>query len=413
MTRRILILAPNCDGTDVGEAWAAHQWVDAIGRARPVTLLTLRRPDRLSPSRQLAHVEVIEWPDIAWPDGAERMNSMLKPGYVRYYARARRWIWESLKQGRRFAVVHQLNPFALRYPSPAAGFGIPLVIGPLAGSLETPAGFEKECGTASWFVRLRGLDRVRLRRDPLLRHTFASAEVVIGVAPYVRDILSSIPIKRFEVCSETGIHELAGPGPRSYRGAGELRLLHVGRAVRTKGLRDCVRALAQLNDLSGVTLTSAGEGEEIAICRREAHELGIADRVGFLGRVPRERVEDLYANADVFLFPSFREPSGSVVFESMRHGLPIITTDRGGPGYVVDDSVGIRIPPIEPVQFARDLAEAVRRLAFSPADIGRFREGSRRRIAEIGLWSVRVQWMLDQYQKAIESRSHFEAEFAK
>ena len=45
----------------------------------------------------------------------------------------------------------------------------------------------------------------------------------------------------------------------------------------------------------------------------------------------RAEVEALYESHDLFCFPSFREPAGGVLYEAMRHGLPVITTDRGGP----------------------------------------------------------------------------------
>lgn len=400
---RVLALAPNCDGTDIGEAWCAHQWVAGLAERHHVTLLTLRKRGRVPPSQQLRGVEVVEWDDLPLTHHYERLNSMLKPGYLRYYASARRWLRAGLAAGRRFDVAHQFTPIALRYPSPAAGLGIPLVVGPLAGSLETPSAFRRECGNAPWYTHLRRLDGFRLRRDPLLRHTFTDAHVVIGVAPYVRSLLTDMRIRRFEVMSELGVHDL--PRRREQRRSQSgLRLAHVGRVVRTKGLRDAVRAVGALRDLPGITLESAGDGEDLQACRREARELGVDDRIVFHGRIPRERVDDIYRRADAFIFPSFREPSGSVVFESLRQGLPVITTDRGGPAYVVDDSCGIRVPARTPEDFAKHLAEAIERLARSPQLLGRLSDGARARMEAIGLWPRKVAWLSDLYRDAISAR---------
>ncbi|NIR59104.1 MAG: glycosyltransferase family 1 protein, partial [Gammaproteobacteria bacterium] len=62
-----------------------------------------------------------------------------------FHARARRWVRRAISAGRHFDVAHQLTPIALRYPSPVTGLGIPVVLGPLAGSIETPGPFEAEC----------------------------------------------------------------------------------------------------------------------------------------------------------------------------------------------------------------------------------------------------------------------------
>ena len=197
----------------------------------------------------------------------------------------------------------------MRYASPLRHFAIPYVVGPLGGGLSTPAPFAAEVGRASLMTRARALDGWRLRHDPWLRAGYARAGLVLGVAPYVAEALAAVPVRRFEVLPERS-HQ--GDAPQVERGfeAGRLELLHVGRAVRTKGLRDMVRAMAHLADLPFVTLTSAGDGEDLAACRAEAERLGVAGRVGFLGQVPRAEVDRLYARADVFAFPSFREPMG-------------------------------------------------------------------------------------------------------
>lgn len=399
---RVLALAPACDGTDVGEAWCAHQWVQGLAERHHVTLLTMHKRGRLAPSQQLRGVEVIEWEDLPLVHHCERLNSMLKPGYLRYYRNSRRWLRSGLASGRRFDVVHQFTPIALRYPSPAAGLGVPLVVGPLAGSLETPASFMHECGNAPWYTHLRRVDAVRLRRDPLLRRTFSDARVVIGVAPYVRSLLADVPIKRFEIMSELGIHDLPGPRDLSQPRAG-LRLAHVGRVIRTKGLRDAVRAVGALRDIPGITLECAGDGEDLEACRREASALGVADRITFHGRIPRQSVEDLYERADAFIFPSFREPSGSVIFESLRRGLPVITTDRGGPAHVVDDSCGIRVPATTPEDLAQHLAGAIAGLARNPELLQRLSEGASARMKAIGLWPSKIEWLSNLYRDALST----------
>jgi glycosyltransferase involved in cell wall biosynthesis len=395
---KVLALAPYCDGLDVGEAWCAYQWIAHLAERADVTLLTLRRTGRVPPSVQLPGLEVIEWEECLAPRRFSRFASMLKPGYLGFFGQARRWIGAALSTGRRFDVAHQFSPIALRYPSPLAGFPVPYVLGPLGGSLDTPAAFADECGSSAWYTRLRALDRWRLRSDPLLRRSFAGAAAVLGVAPYVQELLESTPLQRFEIMSELGIEALAPPrertGPR-----GKLRLVHVGRAVRTKGLRDAVRALALLPCDVAVHLHVAGQGEETTLCQQEAARLGVAGCITFHGQLPRTAVEDLYAEADAFLFPSFREPSGSVIFEALRHGLPVVTVDRGGPGFVIDDSCGIRVPALDPVQLPAALAAAIRRLARDPALRLRLRNGARTRVATIGLWRNKVDWLLGLYRE--------------
>jgi len=278
------------------------------------------------------------------------------------------------------------------------------VMGPLGGSLATPPGFVAETGRAPWFTKLRRVDEFRLRRDPWLRRSYAEAALVLGVAPYIGEALAPIGLRRYENILELGIDDLAPPRPPALP-SNELTLLHVGRAVRTKGLRDVVRALARLGDRPGIRLVSAGDGEDLAACRREAEALGVADRVRFEGRVPRERVSELYEEADVFVFPSFREPAGGVLYEAMRAGLPVVTVAYGGPNFIVDDASGIRLGLSTPEALADDVAAAVRRLHDDPALRQKLGRGARARVAAEGLWERKIPRVVALYEEVLADRA--------
>ena len=313
---------------------------------------------------------------------------MLKPGYVPFYRGARRWIREALARGERFDVAHQLLPVAMRYPSPVAGLGIPYLIGPVGGSLENPPAFADD--TAPWFVRLRALDRLRLRRDPLLRRTYERADCVLGIAPYVREILAGLDLRRFEIMSETGLTQLPTLGD-ARPSDGTVHLLYVGRLVRTKGLRDAIRALGRLTTSTPVVLDVVGEGPDREACEALVAELGLGDTVRLHGWQPREHVEEFYRAADVFVFPSYREPGGNVVFESMGYGLPLVVSDLGGPGSFVDDTCAIRVHPENPDQYADDIAAAITRLVDDPELRNRLGAAARRRAADTAVWDRKVE----------------------
>jgi glycosyltransferase involved in cell wall biosynthesis len=399
---KVLLIAPNIDGTDVGEAYVAFKWAEALAAHVELTVLSFERPGRTALATQLPQARVVTWPEPRWARWNERLNAMAKPAWPVFARKVRRWIDAAQARGEGFDLAHQLMPQAARYPTPLRHFDMPYVIGPLGGALDTPASFAAEAGSAPVFTRLRALDGWRFRHDPWLRRSYADAACVLGVAPYVRDLLGTIPLQRFEPVLELGIDDLAPDVARPMR-PGSLRLLHVGRGVRTKGLRDAVRAMAQLRDLAGVTLTSAGEGEEIDICRAEAIRLGVADRVTFLGRLPRAEIEGLYASHDVFVFPSFREPAGGVLYEAMRHGMPVITAARGGPDHIVDDHSGLRLPVTTPEAFATAIAEAIRALAADPARVSALGEGARAKVGAEGLWSAKAARMVALYQGIVGS----------
>jgi glycosyltransferase involved in cell wall biosynthesis len=403
----VLVVGPWLDGTNVGETFSIARLVKALTAQADVTILTSQPPGSAVPvAEQYPLAKAVH----AWPEPAflharfERFSSMAKPTLPLFFGWARRWIARHLAAGGRFDIAHQVLPQAMRYASPLRHFPMPYVVGPLGGGLSTPAAFRGEAGRAPLVTRLRALDGWRLRHDPWLRAGYARAGLILGVAPYVAEALGPVPVRRFEALLERS-HDGRTPEVERQGEAGRLELLHVGRAVRTKGLRDVVRAMAHLADLPGVTLTSAGDGEDLAACRAEAERLGVAHRVSFLGRLPRTEVDALYARADVFAFPSFREPMGGVLFEALHWGLPVVTAARGGPDFIIDESCGIRVPVTDPERYPRDIAAAVRRLAGDPALRRRLGRGARARIAGFGTWDDTASRLIGLYRETIAAHA--------
>jgi glycosyltransferase involved in cell wall biosynthesis len=396
---KLLVIAPTCDGQDVGEAWVAHQWARRLAARHDVTLLTYCKRGKLPASAQLQGLRIVEWMEPALLGRAERLNSMLKPGYLSLYFKARRWIKQALARGEHFDLAHQIVPVAMRFPSPLAGLGIPYLVGPVGGSLDSPAGFESDGDTAPWYVALRRIDKLRIKFDPLLRRTYENAACVVGIAPYVGSFLEDLSIRRLEILSETGLETLPDPVDRSNRD-GLIRLLYVGRIVRTKGVRDAIRAMARLNDLP-LVFDIVGDGFDRATCQQLAVELGVAGRVIFHGGQARVNVDRFYEAADIFVFPSYREPGGNAVFEAMGWGLPLVVANRGGPGSAVDETSGIRIMPRDPHQFATELANAIRRLATDRTLRLALGRGARIRVAATALWDQKIALMEKLYLKVL------------
>ncbi len=403
---RVLILAPALDGGDVGEVYSAYQWVEALSRQADITVLATARAGRPL-AEQLPQAEVLTWPEprILYTR-FERINAMAKPWLWVFERKVRQWLRARRAEGRVFDFAHQILPQAMRHATPLRHFDVPYVIGPLGGGLDTPPGFLAEVGHDRGVMRLRAVDNWRLRHDPALRASYRGAAMLLGVAPYVHDRLAEAGLGDvpFRAVLERG-HGTLPELPVRSAVPGQLRLLHVGRTIRTKGLRDTIRAMAQLRDLPGVTLVSAGDGPDLPACKAEAESLGVADRVTFLGRIPREQVDAEYRAADVFCFPSFREPMGGVFFEAMEWGLPVITAARGGPDFIIDDSSGLRLPVETPDQFACAIAEAIRTLADDSARRLALGQGARARLESFGTWDDKAAATLALYREILAGRS--------
>jgi glycosyltransferase involved in cell wall biosynthesis len=150
------------------------------------------------------------------------------------------------------------------------------------------------------------------------------------------------------------------------------RLLFVGRIDSRKGIDLAVEALRSLPDPA--TLTVAGEGDATYLdeLRRLAGEPGLAGRVRFT-RSDRDRLHELYADADAVVFPvRWDEPWGLVPLEAMSVGVPVVASGLGGSAEYLRDRDNCLI--FDPDAGPGALAAAVRGLGSDPALRGRLRE---------------------------------------
>jgi glycosyltransferase involved in cell wall biosynthesis len=133
--------------------------------------------------------------------------------------------------------------------------------------------------------------------------------------------------------------------PLSSRDAERTRFLHVSMLETGKRVDLIVRAFAQkFSESPKVTLTIGGDGPTRNALMSLAVELGVRDRVYFLGKLSRSQVRSAMADSDAFVLASTHETFGVVLIEALAMGLPIIATECGGPEDIVTPNNGILVP---------------------------------------------------------------------
>jgi glycosyltransferase involved in cell wall biosynthesis len=148
--------------------------------------------------------------------------------------------------------------------------------------------------------------------------------------------------------------------PRTYEARDQLRLLYAGTWLDQRGifyLRDALRKV--MPRIPGLTMTFAGPGvPDEEILRFFGGEL--ASRIVVRPSLAAERMQELYAEHDIFVFPSLVEGLPNVLMEAMAGGMPVITAETCGmPDIIENEFNGLLIPPAD----ASALEEALLRLA--------------------------------------------------
>ena len=150
-------------------------------------------------------------------------------------------------------------------------------------------------------------------------------------------------------------------------------LLTVGELNANKNQSVVIRAMAKLDDES-LHYVLCGQGENERVLRLLAEELGVAERVHFLGF--RKDVPEIDTAADIYLCPSFREGLNVSIMEAMASGLPVICSDiRGNRDLIEQEKGGLRCRPDDVDGFA----QAIEALIESPEqrdDLGHYNRGA-------------------------------------
>ena len=143
---------------------------------------------------------------------------------------------------------------------------------------------------------------------------------------------------------------------------GPPRILCVAHLYPRKGVDTLIRAFARLRRRA--LLRIAGIGPERRTLEQLTHELGIEDRVQFLGYLPFEALVAEYRNATIFALPSTQEGFGIVFLEAMASSLPIVAGRAAAvPEVVADGLTALLVNPDD----AEGLAENLTNLLDDPA----------------------------------------------
>ncbi len=168
-----------------------------------------------------------------------------------------------------------------------------------------------------------------------------------------------------------------------------LSLLCVASLIPRKGHALLIEALSGLQDCAwtlhcaGSTTRDADTGNALRLAI-ERH--GLAGRVHLHGELAGTALEQMYAQADVAVLPSYFEGYGMVLAEALARGLPIVSTTAGAITDTVPRDAGVLVPPGDAVALRAALAA----LLDDPALRGRLAAGARAARAALPTWPQSV-----------------------
>ncbi len=195
--------------------------------------------------------------------------------------------------------------------------------------------------------------------------------------------------------------DLFRPQPSDFRarhgiGRDEFVALYVARFQAFKNHAVLLDAFARfVREHSAARLVLVGSGPLREACERQAADLGVAEKVLFLGETPYGELPAVYAAADVKVISSDYESFCFAAIEAMSTGLPVLTTDCAWVPRLVADGAGLVVP----VGDAAALAAGLEKLADNPALRRRMGATGRQQIQERHTWPASAEKLLALYRR--------------
>lgn len=399
--RRVLVSAFACSPLWGSEPEVGWQWVVQMARLHDLVLVTHAHfRSHIEPALAQAGVAV----EVHYFDAGSlglhphrQLNSRLY--YLWWQCRVRAEV-ARLLAARPFDLIHHLTWGTLRFPCFLGGLGVPLVMGPLGGGESAPMRFSSDLPLRSRvFDTLRSISLMWIRLDPLATWGPRRAALVLcrtreslqrlpqavqAKAAVVPDI-GSPAVDLSQRRSASALSDDGVPHP--------VRLLFAGRLLGWKGVALAVGAVGRLVAQGrDVQLDIAGDGPLRPFLDRKIDALGLRQRVRLLGSIPRPDLLTLYAQADLFVFPSLHDAGGTVVLEALSRGLPVVCLDLGGPPNFIDARSGVVVATAgrSREELVQALADAIAQALDQPGRLALLSRGAAEH-ARQQTWENRVR----------------------
>jgi len=264
-----------------------------------------------------------------------------------------------------FDAIHHVTFVKYSSPSFLSLLDVPFIWGPVGGGETAPKAFWKDFSLrAKAYETARNLARSLGEIDPFVSITAKRSAVVRATTKDTAKQLYKLGADKVHITPESGLpeEEIAHLAEYKMPEDSPVRFISMGRLLHWKGFHLGIRAFAKAN-LPDTEFWIVGDGAEWQGLHALVGELGIAEKVKFWGRLPREQTLEKLGQCHVLVHPSLHDSGGWVCIEAMATGRPVICLDLGGPAVQVTDETGFKIPAINPQQVVDEMSKAMITLA--------------------------------------------------
>ena len=304
-----------------------------------------------------------------------------------------------------FDLAHHVTFVRHSSPSFLALLPIPLIWGPVGGGESAPATFWQDFSFSNKVYEiLRSGIRWVGERDPFARMTAQRSAIARATTEDTAIRMRRMGAHKVEIFPESSLtsEEILRLTQCSHQTTAVI-FISMGRLLHWKGFHLGLRAFAQA-DLPAAEYWILGNGPDRRRLEHLATDLGIADRVKFVDRLPRDEALTILGSCTALVHPSLHDSGGWVCLEAMMAARPVLCLNLGGPAVQVTDRTGFRIDAPDPDRAIQGLAAAMVRLAHDPELQVAMGLAGQQRIQEFYNWETRGHQICQLYADTVKAR---------
>lgn len=406
---RILYYSFSCEpnsGSDEGLGWL---WPYYMRNIHEVYVIT--REDRRSKIERYLRDNNITNMHFFYCDIPEWMNFYYKTGkgflvYQKLWQYPAYEMIKKLHKKYKFDLIHHVSTSDFRLIGFLYKINTCYLLGPIGGAQITPHPLKYYTRHNRVEENLRLLINKLTILNPIYKKAinkadfifFTNRETYNFLIPYIKNkqkcsLLIDVAIENEKILMNK-IDEKFTNSPNKI-----MTFLWSGRMVFRKGLALLIDALSYVNPDLKYQVVLCGDGPESDKLKEMCKEQNLMHKVIFTGKLSYENMQKYYDIADVFIFPSLRETTGTVLVEAFSHGLPVITLNQGGAALMVTDHEGFLISGNNRHDYIMNLAKTIEECIRKPEVVKEKGLASYKKVLDYYTWEKKVSSMDKIYRR--------------
>lgn len=402
---KILYIAFACNPYAGSEAQCGWSWVVTMRKHVDVSVIT--RLENREPIERYMRENNINNIKIYYHDIPSWFNIYNKTGkyYHVYYLMWQKTLGKMIKKlyrQNKYAYIHHVTLGDFRVTCNLKNIPAKFIFGPIGGAQLTPAVFSEYIQEDLRHEKKRELINKFVIWLPTYRKALNRAEWIFAAnketQAYIQRYLKNP--NKCHVLTENGVlkEKLKEMPIKEKREI--VSLIWAGRMVNRKGLVFLLDVIANVSAKKSFELILVGDGPEKNKLENRIKELHLGERVRMIGKVTYEEMQYLYNKSDIFVFPSLRETTGTVLFEAMANGIPVITFNQNGADMLIDETCGIKVNIFQSLEdIKKDFAAAISSLVDCSEKRCILGQRAYQKIVQQYTWEEKCEKFLKEYIK--------------